>query len=55
VKGTTKLRIQNAKACRIEPAIQIVMTDLGIKKNYDQLDPCQEDVDRVVSLVQSQL
>lgn len=39
----------------IEPTLQVVVTNLGIKKDYDQLNPNQEDVNRVVSLVESQL
>jgi small redox-active disulfide protein 2 len=39
----------------IEPAVQIVITDLGIKKVHDRLDPTREEVDEIVKSVQSQL
>jgi len=39
----------------IEPILKVVVTDLGIKKDYDRLNPSQEEIDKVVSFVQSQL
>jgi len=39
----------------IEPTIHIVVTDLGIKKDYQNLHPLKDDVDRVAKKVQSQL
>jgi small redox-active disulfide protein 2 len=39
----------------IEPAIHLVVTDLGIKKDYEQLDPRQEDIDRIVRELESKL
>jgi small redox-active disulfide protein 2 len=39
----------------IEPTVQIVITDLGIKKVHDQLDPTQEEVEHAVRSVQCHL
>lgn len=39
----------------IKPTLQVVVTDLGIKKDYDRLNPSQEEIDKVVSFVQRQL
>ncbi len=39
----------------IEPTIQVVITDLGIKKVHDRFNPTPEEVEEVVRLVQSQL
>ncbi len=39
----------------IEPTMHIVVTELGIKKAYDQLSTNPEDVEKVVSLVRIQL
>lgn len=50
-----KCAYKTLKHAGIEPTLQLVMTDLGIKKDYEQLNPSQEDVNRVVSLVQSRL
>ncbi len=50
-----KCAYKTLKHAEIEPAIQIVITDLGIKKAYDQLNPNQEDIDKIVSLVQIKL
>ncbi len=38
----------------IEPSIQVVITDLGIKKEYDWLDPAKEEVATVVRWVRNQ-
>jgi uncharacterized metal-binding protein len=39
----------------IEPTVQVVITDLGIKKVHDRLDPTREEVEEVVRSVLSQL
>jgi len=50
-----KCAYKTLKHAGIEPTLQLVMTDLGIKKEYDQLNPSHEEVNRVLSLVQSRL
>ena len=50
-----KCAYKTLKHAGIEPALQVVVTDLGIKKDYNRLNPSQEEIDKVVSFVQSQL
>jgi small redox-active disulfide protein 2 len=39
----------------IEPTLQVVITNLGIEKNLEQLNPSREGINRVVNLVENQL
>jgi small redox-active disulfide protein 2 len=39
----------------IEPTVHLVVTDLGIKKDYEQLDPRQEDIDKMIRELESKL
>ncbi len=39
----------------IEPTLHLVVTDLEIKKDYVQLDPSKEDIEKVLRLIQSKL
>jgi small redox-active disulfide protein 2 len=39
----------------IEPTVHVVVTDAGIKKDYERLDPCKEDIDKVLQLLESRL
>jgi uncharacterized metal-binding protein len=39
----------------IEPTLQVVVTDIGMKKDYDNLNPSQEEVNRVADTVQNRL
>ena len=50
-----KCACETLKHAGIEPTFQIVITDMGIKKDHVQLNPNQEDVEKVVRLVQNQL
>ena len=49
------LCLQNFQHAGIEPTVHLVVTDLGIKKDYEQLDPRQEDVDKVTRDLESKL
>ena len=50
-----KCAYKTLKHAGIEPTLQVIITNLGIKKDYERLNPKQEDVNRVVGVVQSQL
>jgi small redox-active disulfide protein 2 len=43
------------KNAGIEQTIYLIITELGISKNYDQLNPSQEDVDKILSLLENDL
>jgi uncharacterized metal-binding protein len=40
---------------RIEPTIHVIVTDLGIKKDNETLNPIQEDVNKVLRLLENRL
>ena len=50
-----KCAYQTLEHAGIDPAVHIVVTDLGIKKGHENLDPNQEDVNRVLVVVRSHL
>jgi len=51
----TRCAYKILKHAGIEPTVSVVVTDLGIKKDYEQLDPSKEDADKVMKLLESKL
>ncbi len=51
----TRCAYKMLKHVGIEPTIHVVVTDLGIKKDYERLNPSKEDIDDVLQLLESKL
>ncbi|MBI0583204.1 MAG: TM0996/MTH895 family glutaredoxin-like protein [Methanomassiliicoccus sp.] len=51
----TRCAYKMLKHVGIEPTVGVVVTDLGIEKDYERLDPSPEDVRKTINLLEEKL